>query len=204
MRSVRPGMFETNSSSCHCLVICTQDEWQKFIAGELFAECAENKGSYPEKLITIDAVYKLIETNFAHEYGCFWQDTTMPPVELVEWVYKAFSKEMLLQDEDPAYDGMNFRDSSDPWWMEHLPESLKPFVEEHPLVLDGLTEWIKLEQTPFSYEMIRLRSHDFTVEYDDYESIPPHIVDDARKWKFCMFGIDVPLPVVECRAIWYA
>lgn len=203
MRSVRPGMFETNSSSCHCLVICTQEEWQKFIAGELFASGAEYKGSCREELISIDAIYRLVEANFNEDFGFFWQDKTMPPFELVEWVYKAFSEEMLIPGDNPAYDGMNLRNSSDPWWMEHLPESLKPFIEEHPKVLDGLTDWIELEHTPFSYEMIRLRSHDFTMEYDEYESVPPHVVDDARKLCVCC-SIDVPLPVVECRAIWYA
>ena len=35
-------MFETNSSSCHCMVICSKADWEKFGHAELFAVCAEN------------------------------------------------------------------------------------------------------------------------------------------------------------------
>ena len=49
-------MFETNSSSCHCMVICSKADWEKFVHAELFAVCAENKGSYPQPLIDIDGV----------------------------------------------------------------------------------------------------------------------------------------------------
>ena len=33
--SVRPSVFETNSSSTHCLVIVSKTEWEKFKNGQL-------------------------------------------------------------------------------------------------------------------------------------------------------------------------
>jgi hypothetical protein len=79
---------------------------------------------------------------------------------------------------------------------------LKDYISEHPDALDDLTDWVALPETPFSYEMIRVLSDNFTMEYDDYNSIPPHLVEDIRH--FCVWGVDTPLPAVECRAIWYA
>ena len=35
MIQIRPGVFETNSSSTHSLVMCTADEYQQFKDGEL-------------------------------------------------------------------------------------------------------------------------------------------------------------------------
>ena len=35
MKQIRYGVFETNSSSTHSLTICTDEEYQKFVSGEM-------------------------------------------------------------------------------------------------------------------------------------------------------------------------
>lgn len=35
MRQIRQNVFETNSSSTHSIVICTQEEFEKFVHGNL-------------------------------------------------------------------------------------------------------------------------------------------------------------------------
>lgn len=35
MKTIRFGVFETNSSSTHSLIICTDEEYQKWIDGEM-------------------------------------------------------------------------------------------------------------------------------------------------------------------------
>lgn len=45
MKQIRSGVFETNSSSTHSLVICTYDEFKKFIDGELIYD------RYAERLV---------------------------------------------------------------------------------------------------------------------------------------------------------
>ena len=37
MRTIRLGTFETNSSSTHCMVICSEEEYEKWANGELLA-----------------------------------------------------------------------------------------------------------------------------------------------------------------------
>lgn len=43
MRQVRYGVFETNSSSTHSLVICTQDEYKQFQKDEVMYDRYEDK-----------------------------------------------------------------------------------------------------------------------------------------------------------------
>lgn len=57
MIQIRHGMFETNSSSTHSLIICSEEEYKQFRRGELFA-CAESK-----TLLTIDEVVKKLQTD---------------------------------------------------------------------------------------------------------------------------------------------
>lgn len=45
---IRQGVFETNSSSTHSLVICTADEYAAFKNGDLMLD------AYSEKLIPLD------------------------------------------------------------------------------------------------------------------------------------------------------
>lgn len=195
-------MFETNSSSCHCLVICSQEEWKKFIHAVLFVEMAEYKGDCRHALITVDGICEQIKQSFTEDNTRFHSERQIPPRELVEWIYAGFARDMLDPEEDPRYGGLVFRRSCDPWWVEHIPDNLKDYMSEHPDALDDLTDWVALTETPFSYEMIRVLSDNFTMEYDDYSSIPPHLVEDIRH--FCIWAGDLPLPAVECRAIWYA
>lgn len=35
MKQIRKGVFETNSSSVHTITICTEDEYQRYLDGEL-------------------------------------------------------------------------------------------------------------------------------------------------------------------------
>ena len=37
MKTIRLGTFETNSSSTHSMVICSEEEYKKWAAGELYA-----------------------------------------------------------------------------------------------------------------------------------------------------------------------
>ena len=37
MKTIRLGTFETNSSSTHSMVICTEEEYEKWANGELYA-----------------------------------------------------------------------------------------------------------------------------------------------------------------------
>lgn len=201
MRSIRTTTFETNSSSTHCLVICSQEEWENFIHAALFVEMADYKGGREHTLITLDRICEQIKQRFTESNIRYHLERQIPPRELVEWIYSEFTKDMLDPENDQCDGGLLFRQSDDPWWMEHIPDNLKDYISEHPDALDDLTDWVELTETPFSYEMIRVLSDNFTRTYDDYNSIPPHLVEDIRH--FCIWAVDIPLPAVECRSIWY-
>lgn len=42
-RQIRPGIFETNSSSTHSLVICTKEQYEKWKNGDLLWEGCDGK-----------------------------------------------------------------------------------------------------------------------------------------------------------------
>lgn len=43
MLQIRNGVFETNSSSTHALILCTQEEYDKLVLHELFWDVVEEK-----------------------------------------------------------------------------------------------------------------------------------------------------------------
>lgn len=92
MRSIRPVMFETNSSSCHCLVICSKADWEKFIHAALFVEMGEYKGNCRHALITVDGICERIKQSVAEDNIRFHLERQLPPHELVEWIYAEFTK----------------------------------------------------------------------------------------------------------------
>lgn len=202
MKSIRPAIFETNSSSCHCMIICSKADWELFVAGKLFAQGATYKGAQPDPLIDINGVYELILKEIYKPYSCFWSDTK-PTLELVNWIYSSFSMDMLAYDSDPTTSEMEFKDSTDGWWAEHAPDNLKEFISEHPDTLGDLLDWISFEHTPFSYEMIRVRSADFTGIFDDIPSVPP--MEENDRTELCIWGFDyLSTPAMRCRAVWYS
>ena len=203
MRSVRQGVFETNSSSCHCLVICSLTEWNRFTNGDLFARCSYYKGENVDRLVNMDEVYALLQEDITK----YWAEPR-PTLELVRWIYSGFSTGMLKPESGPLFDDLSFRDSDDSWWAENAPDELKEFISEHPGTLGDLLDWVALIETPYSYEMLRVLSYNFTREVDEYESVAPYEETDPKKmnqWGVnYLLGPDYPEPpAMKCRAIWY-
>jgi len=56
-RTVRRGVFETNSSSTHSITICTGDDYSKWQDDEMLLQ------GYPTKLITMEEVKELYKND---------------------------------------------------------------------------------------------------------------------------------------------
>lgn len=55
MKSIRLGVFETNSSSTHSCVICNDEDYKKWISGEaLYCDWGDLSG----KMVTVDEAMK--------------------------------------------------------------------------------------------------------------------------------------------------
>ena len=69
---VRKGVFETNSSSVHCMTMCSQSDYDKWKNGELFYY------KYNNQLVTKEEMQKILEeTSFSDKddflsYSEFW------------------------------------------------------------------------------------------------------------------------------------
>lgn len=77
-RVIRQGVFETNSSSVHTITICTKEEYNKWIDGELIYD------DLTEKLVNKNTVdvnhkyrYKTYE-NFGDNFSVYQEDYTSP------------------------------------------------------------------------------------------------------------------------------
>lgn len=68
MKTVRFGAFETNSSSTHSLIICTDEEYQKWVDGEMILD-----RDY-EKIVPMPSDEKLEEDDWRYmthdDYDC--------------------------------------------------------------------------------------------------------------------------------------
>lgn len=68
MRQVRFGVFETNSSSTHSIVICTQEEYSQFKENELMYD------SYAEELVPYTKLLLNTESYRYKDYMSFGRD----------------------------------------------------------------------------------------------------------------------------------
>jgi hypothetical protein len=73
MKTIRPGVFETNSSSVHCIVITTEDKYKAFEDGEYMFN-GEDDDLEP----TIDVFKKLIADE---DYVDWCKDNEKEPIK---------------------------------------------------------------------------------------------------------------------------
>lgn len=63
MRTVRIGIFETNSSSTHVLTICSEEDYDKFAKGDLEMDCG------CDKLVTFAEMYDEMKKWYRDQCG---------------------------------------------------------------------------------------------------------------------------------------
>ena len=91
-RIVRKNVFETNSSSTHSLIFCSEDEYKKIKSGRLYIDL------YDDKLYTEEEFDKIIKET-AEEYGVSVEDVTDDPyayeipVTFDEWIDLGYNLE---------------------------------------------------------------------------------------------------------------
>ena len=92
---VRKGVFETNSSSTHTMIMCTGEEYQKFEDGEMLVDLMD------EELFSYDDIVDLITDDYyKDEFSESGIDITDKRAVL-KWAAKNIDD---LQDVDTFYD----------------------------------------------------------------------------------------------------
>ena len=93
---VRKGVFETNSSSTHSMIMCTGEEYQKFEDGEMLVNMTD------EELFSYDDI-----TDFIMSYDYYKDQFTKSGIDIkdkkavLKWAAKNIDD---LQDVDTFYD----------------------------------------------------------------------------------------------------
>lgn len=191
METFRKSTFETNSSSCHCMVVAGENDFQKFVDGELFADEGSYKCPYQATLITLDEVVRRYQ-KYVDDENDFNVKNNHPEyckkmisAEMIKWI-------MLHPDFfDPDID-VNY----EKYMTEHRDglsdEEFNKAVEDNFDAVDDFTSWIYMDYTPYSYRMLDYETGSFTSEYDDYKSAPVHDVT-----------MKDGSTVKELNAVWY-
>ncbi len=81
MLNIRTNTFETNSSSVHTLVMCSRDQYYKWIHGELYLDIDEYADDHDKDFVTFDEAKKMDE-NFPY-----------PKFSREGWDWRYYSKE---------------------------------------------------------------------------------------------------------------
>lgn len=183
MRTIRPNVFETNSSSAHCIVVADQESFRKFKEGELFADEWWYKCPYQADLITFDKVYNMYinavnaERDWARIHHLN-EDFFIVSKTLLKWLF----------DHPNVVDEMG-EEETEQYVREHTSGKLQ---DELLTCINGRNwfawSWVYDQYHPISYEMIRYFTKDFETEYDDYRCVAPHENADGQ---------------VEMEAVWY-
>ena len=80
MKTIRPGVFETNSSTTHCLVLTTEEKFKAFTEGKYMFD------NWNDSLVPVNDVYNMLVA------GC--KDDDMQPV-----TYEKFEKVIGMLDD---------------------------------------------------------------------------------------------------------
>lgn len=169
MITIRSNVFETNSSSAHCIVIAPDNQFDKFVAGELYASCGEYKGCIEASLLTLDEVYEIYKGHIDREIE--WlnknnedtSDMVMPSKEVFQWCInhpKEFNE--LFNEEKLA---------------DNVPECVVAFNVDNESAFETLQYWLDDISTPLSYAQVVYESENFTTSYDGYDSEAPSSKD---------------------------
>ena len=92
MKQIRRSVFETNSSSTHSLTICTEDEFDKWLAGKVMFD------TYDEKLVEVNTEITDEDKFYASQYyeknrKAFWKSWDQLSEEEIDAWYKKYMED---------------------------------------------------------------------------------------------------------------
>lgn len=102
MIQIRSGVFETNSSSTHSLTMCTQEEFDKWVKGELVFDSWNDCFAEPISLSEEDK--ENAKEKYNYKKGSYWKEWEQLSEDEIESWYAKYANEYLRSKK--AYDGL--------------------------------------------------------------------------------------------------
>ena len=194
METIRHSTFETNSSSCHCMVVANDEDYQKFVNGELFADQASYKSPYQATLITLDEVVARFNKHVdeAREYAVAHKYNTD-----IEYIDPVMANWLMHH---PEYLASEYGDGGREQYITDHRDGLTDelyvkLLESYDFVTEFIL-WIDFDYTPYSFAMLEYYTDNFTYKYDDWD-----VVYESYR------GKDIELKdgtkLKEMNAVWY-
>lgn len=174
MKRVRKDVFETNSSSMHCLVIAPKDEFDKFMGGELFAMDRDYKYFGETKLVYFGEVYNSY-VNFCNDYSFAKMRVSSNLLRELMNFYSVFAKGDAHGFEVDPDKVLEYN------WSDEIRGEIDSLNENFDLVstLGNVSCWLDMQTSPISYDMVKYVTENFTTGWDEYKSIPPFFQSDG-------------------------
>lgn len=191
MRTVRIHTFETNSSSAHCFVTADNEEFARFVNGELFADGFGYKGRHSAKLIDEDAAYMRYEKYFIDYVITMDSNSRILSKDTLLWFLRHPVEIAPLIEgngDTPLAQGFNaqgFGDSTNT--VPEMPEAIYNECYSNYWGVLSLITWLDNEEAPLSYAKLVDETSNFEKGYDGYDSEPPTDKDGKT----------------SCYAVWY-
>ena len=105
MRQVRSGVFETNSSSTHSLTICTEEEFNKWKAGELLFCRYEER--FAETVPMTESDKDDAKQHYYDTKSAYWKDWEQLSEDEVKSWYAKYANDYLRKK---SYDMQTYQD----------------------------------------------------------------------------------------------
>lgn len=177
MKTIRTNTFETNSSSAHCFVTADNEEFARFVNGDLFADGFGYKFHHDAKLIDEDAVYMRYEKYFIDNVITMDSESRILSKDTVLWFVRH------PVEIAPIIQGSS--DSSNT--VPEMPEAIFNECYSNYWGVSSLICWLDQEEAPLSYAKLVDETSNFETGYDGYDSEPPTEKDGKT----------------SCYAVWY-
>ena len=175
MRTVRIHTFETNSSSAHCFVTADNEEFSRFVNGELFADGFGYKFHHDAKLIDEDAVYMRYEKYFIDNVIIMDSESVIMSKDTVLWFVRH------PVEIAPLIQGFDHNT------VPEMPDAVFNECQSNNWGVSTLICWLDQEEAPLSYAKLVDETSNFEKGYDGYDSEPPTEKDGKT----------------QCYAVWY-
>ena len=88
-RQIRRGVFETNSSSTHSLVMCSEEEYERWKKGELMFD--RWKERFVENAELSDEDKRKARNNYNDSKGVYWKDWEQLSEDEINLWYKRYA-----------------------------------------------------------------------------------------------------------------
>lgn len=137
MVSIRRNIFETNSSSTHSVSICTENQWEDWVAGRALLNRETGEIEAAPKPILQPSDYEEAERHYTScisKYQMTWKQLSSKLQK--EYTENYVKINLIAEKERSDYYSKKYMTFTD-WLHRYVDDGLEFYHEVHPVNIDG-------------------------------------------------------------------